>query len=331
MKKLIALILVLALSFNMMPTFALAANKDDYEVFEICRDGAPARTKASEKGAVIEKLDSGDIIHTTGHTINFAGNLWYSLADGGWIYAGNVRPHSHQLTAADGMVSYCRCGYYEVHETGTQGTYGGLALPRNYLEEDVVAALLAAAASIKAAAATVITAEMLVAGAVVLTAAVVIGGIPYLAYVHCTATTVTLYELVREDLSKDFDACKKGSYYLAGHSKATGVLVAKSFPLTAVEALAFVTLVLEKSPVVASPTTFHLRDIYTPSLNEAMTLATSFCAINRNYFVDVSDVYAPKEFSHVHIASRLDNNSLARVNHHNMHFFYGSVNNFATA
>lgn len=88
---------------------------------------APVRATPYETGAVQHYAAKGSALAVTGKTVNRYGNTWYLVSSNGttgYIYAGNVRTHSHsyQSVTYDGITyKICNCGRvtvtYKTQET----------------------------------------------------------------------------------------------------------------------------------------------------------------------------------------------------------------------
>lgn len=66
---------------------------------------------------------TGTVLKVTGSTVNSAGNLWYKLSDGTWVYSGNVKKHTHSYNEG-GICKGIACGYeWPYTITSISGTY----------------------------------------------------------------------------------------------------------------------------------------------------------------------------------------------------------------
>ena len=68
------------------------------------------RSEPNGKATVVRRVKKGTQLQAAGYTVNEKGNLWYQLADGGYIFAGNVSPASSlsvtQLNVPTGKLMY---------------------------------------------------------------------------------------------------------------------------------------------------------------------------------------------------------------------------------
>lgn len=66
---------------------------------------------------------SGTVLKVVGSTTNSAGNLWYKLSDGNWVYSGNVSKHTHSYNSG-GICTGRSCGYeWPYTISNASGTY----------------------------------------------------------------------------------------------------------------------------------------------------------------------------------------------------------------
>ncbi|MBR3974508.1 MAG: InlB B-repeat-containing protein [Clostridia bacterium] len=90
--------------------------------YEITKsDGALVRTSYSEKASSVRREAKGNIIWVVSSTKNSAGNIWYQLSDGNWIYSGNVKSHSCSWTWTSGVSPTCTTygiNYYRCNKCG---------------------------------------------------------------------------------------------------------------------------------------------------------------------------------------------------------------------
>ena len=90
--------------------------------YEITKSGgALVRTSYSEKATDVRREAYGNIIWVVSSTKNSAGNIWYQLSDGNWIYSGNVKSHSCSWTWTSGVSPTCTTygiNYYRCNKCG---------------------------------------------------------------------------------------------------------------------------------------------------------------------------------------------------------------------
>jgi len=90
--------------------------------YEITKSGgALVRTSYSEKASEVRREATGNIIWIVSSTKNSAGNIWYQLSDGNWIYSGNVKSHSCSWTWTSGVSPTCTTygiNYYRCNKCG---------------------------------------------------------------------------------------------------------------------------------------------------------------------------------------------------------------------
>ncbi len=71
--------------------------------------GAPVWSRPySNNSQKLDTIAKGAVVMAVGKTVNEAGNTWYLLSDGSWIYSGNVKSSSmpknvRYITSADGL------------------------------------------------------------------------------------------------------------------------------------------------------------------------------------------------------------------------------------
>ncbi len=82
---------------------ALAASP--YEVTK--SGGALVRTSYAESASSVRREAQGNIVWVASSKKNSAGNLWYKLTDGYWIFSGNVKSHSCSWTWVSGTSPTC--------------------------------------------------------------------------------------------------------------------------------------------------------------------------------------------------------------------------------
>ena len=70
-------------------------------------DGAPIWNRPySNNSTTMKTLAYQTMVSVIGKTTNQAGNLWYKLSDGNWIFSGNVSDHSHDYSG--GICNDCK-------------------------------------------------------------------------------------------------------------------------------------------------------------------------------------------------------------------------------
>lgn len=109
-EKCFALLTVLLLLACGMIVTAFAAENSYYET---AKASVPIWSEASSKSTQVRTVKkSGTVLIVTESKKNSAGNLWYHLEDGNWVYSGNVKKHSHTYPSGSG--GYCAasgCGF----------------------------------------------------------------------------------------------------------------------------------------------------------------------------------------------------------------------------
>lgn len=118
--KILGVILALMLLFGILPVKSLAAGVSYYQTNKA---DVPIWSSASSKSTKIRTVSAqGTVLKVTGSTTNSAGNLWYQLSDGYWVFSGNVTSHSHSYTG--GICTGNGCGYEWSYTTAyAWGTY----------------------------------------------------------------------------------------------------------------------------------------------------------------------------------------------------------------
>lgn len=98
LNRLTSVFLVLCLLITAFPITAFA---DDDDHLVVTRDHAPIRRGNNEDASVVAYCNKGDILETTGSSLNHWLNRWYKVRYNGdiyYIYSGNVRTSSHSYT-----------------------------------------------------------------------------------------------------------------------------------------------------------------------------------------------------------------------------------------
>lgn len=121
MKKFLSLLLIFSILLASVPAGALAASSD-YLI--VTRDNAPIRTGPSEDDSIVARCSKGDLLETTGSTLNWRLNHWYKVRYNGstrYIYSGNVKEHQHDYAkyTYEGVryAVCCDCGHATVTMT----------------------------------------------------------------------------------------------------------------------------------------------------------------------------------------------------------------------
>jgi len=69
-------------------------------------EGAPVWSRPySNNSSRVKTLAKGTMVTVTARTTNQAGNLWYRMSDGNWVFSGNVEAHTHSYSGG-----LCSCG-----------------------------------------------------------------------------------------------------------------------------------------------------------------------------------------------------------------------------
>ncbi len=130
--RITSICLVLVLLLSTFPLTAFAATTK----YETAKDNVPVWSEASSKSTKVYRIeDEGTIVEVTSSKTNSAGNLWYKLTDGNWIFSGNVKKHSHMgimcgrstysyaqknsssHTVTEKVPDLCLCGHIMGYET----------------------------------------------------------------------------------------------------------------------------------------------------------------------------------------------------------------------
>ena len=126
------LVLVLLLSTFPLTVFAATTK------YETVKDNVPVWSEPSSKSTKVYRIEyEGTVVEVTSSKTNSAGNLWYKLTDGNWVFSGNVKKHSHKgvmcgratysyaqknastHTVTTKMPDLCSCGHVMGYQTTT--------------------------------------------------------------------------------------------------------------------------------------------------------------------------------------------------------------------
>ncbi len=98
-------LLVITLIIPLFFAISVSAASTPYEVTK--SGGALIRTSYSESASSVRRAPEGSILWVVGSKKNSAGNTWYKLSDGYWIYSGNVKAHSCSWSWVSGSNPTC--------------------------------------------------------------------------------------------------------------------------------------------------------------------------------------------------------------------------------
>ena len=109
-KKIItrALLVLMMVTTIGVPTRVEASSNIKY--YQTVKNSVPIWSSASSKSTKKRTIGStGTVLKVVDSKKNSAGNLWYKLEDGNWVYSGNVKAHSHSYSG--GRCTAVGCGY----------------------------------------------------------------------------------------------------------------------------------------------------------------------------------------------------------------------------
>ena len=102
-KALLLTVITLIVTFSF--TITVWAASIPYEITK--SGGALIRTSYSESASSVRRASEGSIVWVVSSKKNSAGNTWYKLSDGYWIYSGNVKKHSCSWSKVSGSNPTC--------------------------------------------------------------------------------------------------------------------------------------------------------------------------------------------------------------------------------
>ena len=219
-KRLISLLLILALIVSCFPVSALAAGNeetcsvarysDSADLLEITRDGAPIRSGPGESYSITVTCQEGAVVEKIGSTINRYLHRWYEVtyrdAEGnqcytGYIYSENVQKHTHQYESLvfEGLTyKYCDCGKITVRVPADSQVTG----------HDVRSILYSTAAALPLVDGPLPVGDMIAVGLLVVGGVMAVeGAVPLAGEVATILQDVDYYQY-RQD-----DRCPTDSYY----------------------------------------------------------------------------------------------------------------------
>ena len=127
-RKIITTLMICIVIIMLFSISVLAASP--YEVTK--SGGALIRTSYAESAASVRRASQGSILWVQASKKNSAGNTWYQLTDGYWIYSGNVKKHSctwswvsgyNPTCTSNGVTNY-RCNKCGQTKSVTSAAYG---------------------------------------------------------------------------------------------------------------------------------------------------------------------------------------------------------------
>lgn len=274
-----------------------------YTVVETYADHVKVRTNASSKGSVIEEVPSGTLLYVTGSVTNKAGNLWYKVitADGdGYVYSRNVTEHIHNMTEDESTgFALCRCGYYQVKQTGIVQQSAAAALPLPIFGPEAVGDILGAGALESAGTAV---GELVLTAAPYVLLAVTVFGLLYLT-INVTKTSWKVTRFTFEDFDFLTD------YYYKCYRLEDRLIFINPNGMNLTEAGQYL------KDGMNMLTGGIMYNIYTPVKNSADALGDYFCSLSRMYAYGNSKGKSESEchgktpdqgyFEHYHIGNKL--------------------------
>lgn len=150
MKKIISVILTLALVLSCVPVSAFAAEPTaSGNYIEIESDTAVLRTGPGKSYSKIEdaELQPGDCLALTSktYTINKYGNVWFEIVYNGqvvYLYEQHATFHEHNYVQIDDGFSVCKCGVYMIDDSSPiMQTDAAVATAGTLLTAEALAAL----------------------------------------------------------------------------------------------------------------------------------------------------------------------------------------------
>lgn len=289
MKKIISMILAIALVFGMAaPASAAKATEDTY--IEITSSSAPLRTGPGKKYESVATLEEGDCLILTGSgwVRNRAGNVWFECTYAGsdetfYLYEEHAEFHSHSYQEVREGFSYCQCGKYEIESAGTTQT-NSMALAAGTLLPDTIAA---------AAAELTILGETIGSGIAVAApyvAVVAVAGLLIYMGVSRSGTQVQVRDVVKvesfEDVWRLFETDGPEVYYGAAFSFGeTPALLLTSEAMDLEEATKYMTGIVNNraNAFINSLTGKSMLNMWTPLHDSAAILCESFMKVNKGF------------------------------------------------
>lgn len=288
--KIISGILAVVLIIGVFAVSATAKTGYDGNVLlEVVETEAIIRSKPRQDSDVRVAVHKGDVLLGVSSKTNNHGNLWYecvyiSTENGaskktGWIYSEHVMQHRHQMIDVKNdnelQLSFCKCGHFEVNPQGIQQMYSA-ALPQGgqLIDPESVALALGALSQLG---------SMALQAVPYVAIPFAIGGIAYLAYVHCSTTTsevIDVKRMTKEYRPSDYESGKY--YYCATYKNKdetdgvySSVLMLPSYEMNLDEAASYMKKVVYGTGLLkASVENFQVTidSVYTPLEKDAKTL-----------------------------------------------------------
>lgn len=301
----VSLILTIAMAISMfvMPAAAAENNSDDYLLLDVIESKAALRSKAKEDSTVVATVYKGDVLYCAESTINRHGNVWFKCVlvskdtgskQTGWIFSERVDQHQHKMESvsedSELNLSFCRCGHFEIDPQGTQHI-NSLAFPidRPLISPEEVALALGAlkASGVKFGGAVISAVPYVMIP-------LAVGGIAYMAYVHCNTTTAEIVDVKR--MTKDYRPSdyEEGKYYYSAiykHPTESGgvystVLILSEDAMDLKEATEYMKKMIAGKGLLQATVdnfTVTIDSVYTPSEKDAKRLCEELKASGYYY------------------------------------------------
>ena len=122
-KRVLSLLLVLMVLSCLLLESTPHTSAASVTYYQTSKSEVPIWSAASSSSTKIRTITTeGTVLRVVGSTTNSAGNLWYKLSDGYWVFSGNVTKHNH---AYSGGICYgINCGYeYPYSVSSFSGTF----------------------------------------------------------------------------------------------------------------------------------------------------------------------------------------------------------------
>lgn len=294
-KKILSLILVVALLISSNPVMtAQAATDDEYVVLEVKSQTNLKRDSYADSNTICTAYP-GELLLAVDAVTNRYDNVWYQLVvsdpDAGnvskaFAYSGDVVLHECEFDAfstdeGEVTVTYCRCGKIQIQEEGISSQNSVALNPTGMLSpedtEAILSAVAAAKAYVKVAGVSASKAISALTSPILLVP-IIVSGFVVTVVAACDGKTVTI-EHVKSNYKKYSDSdMKDGNYYCALVLPDTKIVMFMSIPGTEMDidaAAAFMTTVagFSNDYMLGSKGNRELfGNIYTPNFTDAERL-----------------------------------------------------------
>ena len=123
LKRVLALALVLLTLGSILQVAVPHASAASVTYYQTSKSSVPIWSASNSSSTKIRTITTvGTVLKVVGSTTNSAGNLWYKLSDGYWVFSGNVTKHNHAYTG--GICTGISCGYeYPYTVSSFSGTF----------------------------------------------------------------------------------------------------------------------------------------------------------------------------------------------------------------